>query len=250
MNIGLYQSAAALSAIERWQDVVSQNITSSDQTAYRKRTVSVGADMAGQLQTATGRSKENSGEAMPMLFPKVTTSINFKFGESQRTRRDLDVAIQGEGFFEVQRPDGSKIYTRNGEFRLRADRTLVTSTGDEVMSSAGSPIIFQPGGGAIVINQDGSIAQGTTALGRLAVLKFEDNNRLVAHSGGIFTAPEGLGSETVDNPEILQGYIEGSNTSSLREMVDLVLISRAYEANQKIISAVDDQMGKTLQALG
>lgn len=249
MNIGLYQSASSLSALEQWQDVVSRNITSSDQTAYRKRTITFSAQMAGELQSDPRRPVgHDNGTAM--LFPKVNNGINFVFGETQPTRRELDVAIQGEGFFEVQRPDGSKVYTRSGEFRMRPDRTLVTSGGDEVMSTAGSPILLSPTGGPLVIAENGTLVQGSTPLGRIAVQKFEDNSKLVPLSGGAFMAPDGVSPESVDNPSLLQGYIEGANTSSLREMVDLVLISRAYQANQKMITTIDEQMGKALEALG
>jgi flagellar basal-body rod protein FlgF len=249
MNVGLYQSAASLSALEQWQGVVSRNITSSDQTAYRKRTISFSSDLAGELQTDPHRPLGHDG-GMAMMFPKVNTGISFVYGETQPTRRELDVAIQGDGFFEIQRPDGSKVYTRSGEFRMRPDRTLVTSGGDEVMSAASAPIILAASGGPVVVNENGTIVQGSVPLGRLSVQKFADDSKLVPLSGGYFTAPDGMTPESVDNPSLLQGYVEGSNTSSLREMVDLVLISRAYEANQKMITTIDAQMGKALDALG
>lgn len=249
MNIGLYQSAASLSALERWQDVVAQNITSSQTTAYRKRTVSFSTQAAGSLQTdPSARAGQDGG--LPSLFPKVSTGIDYLNGETQPTRRELDVAIQGQGFFEIQRSDGSMVYTRSGEFRMRSDRMLVTATGDEVMSEAGAPITLLPNGAPVVINQDGTLFQGETPLGKLAVKKFADNAVLTPIAGGFFTAPEGVQPESVDEPELLQGYLEGSNVTPLREMVDLVLISRAYEANQKIITTVDQQMQKTLDALG
>jgi flagellar basal-body rod protein FlgF len=250
MNVGLYQSASALSALERWQDAVSQNITSSQTTGYRKRTVNFSTQAAGELQ-ADPRARIGSESSVPVLFPKVNTGINFLSGETQPTRRELDAAIQGEGFFEIQRPDGSHVYTRSGEFRMRADRTLVTSTGDEVLSDGGGPIALLPNGGPVAINQDGTVFQGSTSLGKLAIRKFADNSQLIPVAGGFFVpAPGSPAPESVENPELLQGYLEGSNVTPLREMVDLVLISRAYEANQKNITTVDEQMQKTLEALG
>lgn len=250
MNVGLYQSASALSALERWQDVVSQNITSSQTTGYRKRTVSFSAQAAGELQ-ANPHARIGSEGSVPVLFPKINAGINFLAGETQPTRRELDAAIQGEGFFEIKRPDDSKVYTRSGEFRMRPDRTLVTSSGDEVLSESGNPILLLPNGGAVSINQNGTIFQGSTALGKLAIRKFADNASLRPIAGGYFVAAPGTPPpESVENPELLQGYLEASNVTPLREMVDLVLISRAYEANQKIISSVDQQMQKTLDALG
>lgn len=249
MNIGLYQSASALSALEKWQDSVSQNITSSQTAGYRKRMVSFSTQAAGELQSDP-RGRIGHTASMPMLFPKVNTGINFMPGETEPTRRELDASIQGDGFFEIQRPDGSKVYTRSGEFRMRPDRTLVTSSGDEVMTESGAPIVLPPNGGKVTFNQDGTVFQGSTALGKLSIQKFADPSRLIPVAGGFFVAPPGVTPERVDNPELLQGYLEASNVTPLREMVDLVLISRAYEANQKIISTVDQQMQKTLDALG
>ena len=248
MNIGLYQSASALSALERWQDSVSQNITSSQTTGYRKRTVNFSTQPAGELH-ANPRSKIGRDAGSGMTFPKVNHGINFVSGETQPTRRELDVAIQGDGFFEVQQLDGSKAYTRSGEFRMRADRTLTTASGASVLSDGGAPITFVAGAGPITINRDGSIFQGETSLGRIAVQKFADPSALNPIAGGFFTASPAAQPQRVDEPELLQGYLEGSNVTALREMVDLVLISRAYEANQKMIKAVDDQMQKTLEAL-
>ena len=93
MNIGLYQSASALSALEKWQDNVAQNITSSQVTGFRKRTVDFSTDSAGELQTDS-KTRLGHDSGMPMLFPKVVTGINFSSGETQPTRRELDVAIQ------------------------------------------------------------------------------------------------------------------------------------------------------------
>lgn len=248
MNIGLYQSASALSALERWQDSVSQNITSSQTTGYRKRTINFSTQHAGELH-ANPRAKVGHDAALPMFFPKVETGIDFVTGETQPTRRELDVAIQGDGFFEVQMEDGTKVYTRSGEFRMRPDRTLVTSSGHEVLSDGGSPILLPAGSGSVTINSDGTISKGEALVGKLALLKFPDNSQLIPIAGGYFL-PGPAAPEQVENPELLQGYLEGSNVTPLREMVDLVLISRAYEANQKIINTVDQQMQKTLEALG
>lgn len=251
MNIGLYQSASSLSALERWQDAVSQNITSGQVTGYRKRMVNFSTDQAGELHLDP-RSKVGTDAGVPMYFPRVEGGINFQPAEAQPTRNDLDVAIMGDGFFEVQQPDGSKAYTRAGQFRMRPDRVLVNGHGFEVMSDAGNPIVLVPGGGTIAISADGMIRQGNTQLGRLAVVDFPNKNVLRPLDGGLFAAPEGIEPEPIpaEDVAVQQGYLEGSNVTALREMVDLVLISRAYEANQRMISSFDQRMEKALEALG
>ncbi|HET7535391.1 MAG TPA: flagellar hook-basal body protein [Candidatus Didemnitutus sp.] len=249
MNIGLYQSASSLSALERWQDVVAQNISSAQSTGYRKRTVEFTTEEAGE-RLIDPNARVGSDAGLPALFPKATTGINFLGGETIPTHRDLDVAISGEGFFEVQMADGSHAYTRNGEFHLKPDGTIVSSGGHEVLSDAGSPFTLLPGQGSLNINADGSVYQGNTLLGRLSVQKFENPSALVPADGGLFFNAPGANPSSVDNPDLMQGYIENSNVQPLREMVDLVLISRAYEANQRIITTADQQMQKTLEALG
>jgi flagellar basal-body rod protein FlgF len=239
MNIGLYQSAASLAALERWQDNVSQNITSAQTTGYRKRTIQFSTETAGEIRPDLN-SKAGVDGGIPSLFPKTSNGINFISGETMPTRRELDIAIQGDGFFEVQTPDGGRAYTRSGEFRLRPDRTVVTTGGLEVLTNNGDPIVLLPGGGPVVVNQDGTIFQGATALGKLSVQRFANTAALVPSSGGLFIA----------TPDLMQGYLEQSNVQPLREMVDLVLISRAYEANQKMITTIDQQMQKALEALG
>ena len=248
MNIGLYQSAASLSALERWQDAVAQNITSAQTNGFRKRTVEFSTESAGKWNTDPGR--KGGGDELQALFTQTASGINFTSGETEPTGRDLDVAIQGAGFFEVRQPDGQHAVIRSGEFHVRPDRVLVTAGNCEVMSESGAPITLLPEGGNVTINNDGTVVQGTTRLGKLSVQKFSNNAALVPAAGGLFVPGADAGVTQVSQPNLMQGYLEQSNVQPLREMVDLVLISRAYEANQKIITTNDDQMQKTLDALG
>jgi flagellar basal-body rod protein FlgF len=248
MNIGLYQSAASLSALERWQDAVTQNITSSQVTGFKKRTVEFQAMPMGEVQTDP-HGKTGQGERA--LFPEASYGVSFQPGETQPTRRDLDIALQGEGFLEVQMPDGSRGYTRAGELHIRPDRTIVTHDGNPVLTDSGSPMTLLPQGGDVAITPEGVVSQGSNQLGRLSVVKFADNSKLVPLAGGTFASTDRkMQPIPVENPMVLQGYLESSNVTPLREMVALVQIARAYEANQKIISSRDQTLGRTLEILG
>ena len=246
MNIGLYQSAASLNALERWQDAVAQNITSSQVTGFKRRTVQVAAEGKGEtMLNSDGRS--GPGEGIPALFPQTRYAIAFQPGENHPTRRDLDMAVAGDGFFNVRMPDGKTGYTRAGEFSIRADRTIVSGQGLEVLSESGEPIQLQSQGGALVVNEDGTLRQGDAVLGKFAISKTDNPARLVALAGGLFIAPQGLEMQPVERPTVQQGYLEASNVAPLREMVDLVSIGRAYEANQKLIQSRDKLMGTTIE---
>jgi flagellar basal-body rod protein FlgF len=249
MSIGIYQSASSLRALERWQDAITQNITSSQVVGFKRRSVEVSAIAAGGVQSA-GDARVERGEGRPGLFPRVNYSINYEPGEVQTTRRDLDVAIQGPGFFQVDRGDGAFAYTRAGELRMLADRSLVTSANHQVLKTDGRPVELLANGQPLVIEQDGTLRQGETTLGKLAVVNFPDPNVLNPLSAGVFVAPAGVDPQPLAQPTVLQGYLEASNVSSFREMVDLVTISRAYEANQRVIQSRDQSQQKALEALG
>jgi flagellar basal-body rod protein FlgF len=250
MNIGLYQSASSLSALERWQDVTTQNITASQVNGYRKRTVEFSGIAMGQIQTDPQKGKIGSGEGPQSVFPKATYGINFQTGENFPTKRPLDLAIEGEGYFELQLDEDTRGYTRVGAFQISPDRRLVTAEGAAVLSAAGTPIQLLPDAGELTIATDGTVTQGNTPLGKISIQKFPNTAELRPLSGGLFAAREDVEMLPVEAPVLLQGHLEGSNVTPLREMVALVQIARAYEANQRIITAQDQTLARALETLG
>lgn len=249
MNIGLYQSAASLSALERWQDAVAQNITSSQVPAYRKRTVEFSTIEMGQIQPDP-RSKVSDGNSHAAMFPQASVGVSFQPGDTQPTRREFDVAIEGEGFFEVQLADGTRGYTRAGALHPRGDRTLVTPDGNPILAEGGAQLSLQAQGGEFAVTRDGVVTQGDAQLGKLSVVRFRPNTQLIPMAGGVFVPADGSAPTAVPNAVVMQGYLEGSNVTPLREMIALVQIARAYEANQKIISSREQNLQRTIETLG
>jgi flagellar basal-body rod protein FlgF len=249
MNIGLYQSASSLTALERWQDVVTQNITASQVSGYKKRTVGFEAKPLGEMQPDS-KGRIGNGAGASAFFPGVRFGVNFQNGESFPTKRPLDVALNSDGFFVVQLPDGRKGYTRAGALSVRMDRSVVAGGGAQILSDGGNPLQMSPNGGEVSINQDGQISQNGVVIGKLGVVRFANLTDLQPLAGGVFTAREGVDPIPVAKPEVMQGQLESSNVSPLREMVSLVNIARAYEANQKVISTQDQTLEKALQTLG
>ncbi len=249
MNIGLYQCAASLASLERWQEIVAQNITSSQVAGFRKRTVEFSSIQMGTIQ-ADPKAKQGSGGVTPAMFPSTRTGVSFQPGETAPTRRELDVALEGDGFFEVEMADGSKAYTRSGEFHLGADRTILSRASLPVMTTNGTPIVTQRSGGSISIGEDGKVSQGTNQFGKINVVTFADKAKLIPLGGGLFSPADGAEPIEMKKPGVLQGYLEGSNVTALNEMIALVQIARAYEANQKIITNRDQNIQKALEMLG
>ena len=216
MTVGLYQNTAALAALERWQQASSHNISASQVPGFKRQLVQFSAQPSGEMV---------------------------------QTRRDLDVAISGDGFLSVRLPDGREGFTRAGQLSVRADRTLVTADNLPVLGASRAPIILQAGG-AISIDADGEISQAGQVVDTLAVSRVADPQKLEPLSGGVFLPTADEAPIAAAGGSVMQGYIEGSNISPMREMIDLVSIARAYEANQKIISTRDQLLQRTLDTLG
>ena len=241
MNIALYLGAAAMGTLERWQESIASNIAASSTPGYRKEEVGFSVTPSGSIATGAAR-----GASSAISFPTVQHTVNFTPGQIVGTGRDLDVAIQGDGFFEVQLPDGTRGYTRSGSFYTNSDRQLVDAQGRQVSGEGGSGIQLLPEGGAVNIARDGTITQGGQPIGRLAVYQFDNPQTLQAVSGGLFLA----GSEAphaLEQPSLEQGSLETSNVQPVGEMVNLIRASRAYEAAQKVITSRDDTMDKTIR---
>jgi flagellar basal body rod protein FlgG len=245
MTVGLYQNTAALAALERWQQASSHNISASQVPGFKRQLVQFTAQPSGELRT--GQFK--SDEGLSGSFPSARVRLDFAPGEMVQTRRDLDVAISGDGFLSVRLPDGREGFTRAGQLSVRADRTLVTSDNLPVLGAGRAPITLQAGG-AISINADGEISQAGQVIDTLAVSRFADPQKLEPLSGGVFLPTADEAPLAAAGGSVMQGYIEGSNISPMREMIDLVSIARAYEANQKIISTRDQLLQRTLDTLG
>lgn len=239
MNVGVYTGAAALNAYERWQDTIARNISSASVPGYKKtETVFKGAE---QKTTAAAQTPGSD------MLPSTLTRINFEPGQLRATGSELDFAIQGSGFFKVQQPDGSMAYTRDGEFRIGPDKTLLTKQGLVVQGESG-PITFKDGSGPIRINEEGVITQREEAVGKLPVFDFADPQSLERTGNGFFksnAAPQAL-----ERTDVVNGFVEGSNVSALTEMVNLITVSRAYAAGQKIVQSSDDTMAKAIEILG
>lgn len=245
MNIGLYLGASALGALERWQAATSHNIAASGTPGFRKQEVEFSTQTAGTMPTgATGASA-----ARPVQFPSSNVSVSFQPGQFIGTGRELDVAIRGEGFFEVQTPDGERAYTRSGSFYTNTDRTVVDAQGNLLLGEGGAPIQLLPEGGPLAIAADGTLSQGGQQIGRLTIQKFANQQALTPLAGGLFAA-NGQTPETVEKPELMQGSLETSNVQPVGEMVNLIQVSRAYEAAQKVITTRDDLLDKTIRAVG
>jgi flagellar basal-body rod protein FlgG len=139
------------------------------------------------------------------------------------------------------------MYSRNGSFTIRPDRTLVTQSGDPVLAVGGGTITI-PDSGEIYINSDGEIRVGDQLIATLRVVSFENLEELRAHGYNLFRAlPTAI--ETPATIHVQQGFLEASNVNVVREMVNMINVSRAYELNQRMVSIHDTILGQAVSEI-
>ena len=177
----------------------------------------------------------------------------FTQGQLTSTGDKLDLAIQGDGFFEIQRPDGTTGFTRDGTFKLSAQGQVVTIDGLPVLSG------FQPvpvGTTAVNISENGQVtlqgANGTTSF-RLTLTRFANPSGLRSLGGNLYEETAASGSPEIGQAgeqgygSVMQGYIESSNVNIVEEMVNLIVAQRAYEINSKSIQTSDEMLQNVAQ---
>lgn len=246
MKAGLYQGAQVLSGLEQWQQQISENIAASQVPGFRQGGFAFESRLDKALTQEQVDQQKASGYVAP---PEAVSRTSFVQGELQATGLPTHVAIEGEGFFKVQTPDQKNIYTRNGQFHFNDENILVDAFGNAVMGESGF-ITQNESAAAIEINSQGQVLQDGAVINKLGVFKVQDPNQLIRTEGG-FQLPEGVGDAGLsDTYKVAQGFLEGSNVSPVHQMIQLIQVSKAYEANQKIISEIDAQYGRAIEYLG
>lgn len=245
MNVSLYQAAAAMNANARWQEVIAENLAGSSIPGSRKQDISFSAVSAGMAPGLTGLN----GAAYVM--PKSTATVNFQQGTLRPSGLPTDMAIEGPGFFEVQLPNGTHAFTRDGELQLNAVGQLVTKQGYMVMSDSG-PLQLDPANSTpISVSATGEVSQGGGVKGRIRLMEFSQPSLLKPIGAGCFLANNpGMQALPAQSSQLRQGFLEGANTSPTTEMASLITAMRMFEANQKVMQVQDERMGRVITDLG
>lgn len=252
MMRALYSSAAGMQSQQTNLDVISNNLANVNTTGFKKNKAEF-QDLLYQTSRAAG-AEQGGGNQVPTGIQighgsrLVATSKVFTTGELTQTGERLDVAIQGDGFFEVQMPDGTTAYTRDGALKTASDGRITTSDGLVVQSG------FQPipaGTTSIVISPTGEVttngANGNQTF-RVQLVRFANPSGLESLGRNLYRETLASGTAEIGNPgedgygELQQGYLEMSNVKVVEEMVNLIIAQRAYEVNSKAVQAADEMM--------
>ena len=231
-----------MNGLEQWQDAISQNLANTDVAGYK----AVGVSMHTQ-KMSTGNT-DDFAASLGSEMVKANTTVDNRMGNLVQSGSKMDCAIDGDGYFQVRTTDGSTKYTRDGHFHVNNQNQIVNASGEALMGTSGVISVTQ-GGGDISVDSTGHIYQGAAQVGQMAIVNASNPGSLVPAGGGFVSdTSSDPGMQQVGTPRVLQGYYETSNVSALREMVNMILVSRAYEANEKAIGSADSSMGKATNA--
>src|SRR6266481_5409767 len=248
----LYSSAAGMQSQQLNLDVISNNLANVNTTGFKRSKIEF-QDLLYQNTSVAG-AEQGNGTQLPTGMQvgqgsrAVATSKIFTEGELTQTGERLDIAIQGDGFFEVQMPDGTKAYTRDGALKTASDGRITTSDGLPLQGG------FQPipsGTTSISISPTGEVTT-TTPSGsqnfRVQLVRFANPAGLDSLGRNLYRETTASGNAELGNPgengfgDLAQGYLEMSNVKVVEEMVNMIVAQRAYEINAKAVQASDEMM--------
>lgn len=258
MNLSLYSAATGMEAQQLNLNTIANNLANVNTPGFKRSKIEF-QDLLYQKPARASGTDSGGGNLVPTGVEVgngarvAGTSKVFTQGQLTQTGEKLDVAIQGDGFFEVQRPDGTLGYTRDGSFKLNAQGQVVTVDGLPVLSG------FQPipaGASSISIAENGQVtvqsANGTQSF-RIALTRFANPAGLRSLGGNLYEETPASGTPEAGLPgeqgfgSTMQGYIESSNVNIVEEMVNLIVAQRAYEINSKSIQTSDEMLQNIAQ---
>jgi flagellar basal-body rod protein FlgG len=240
----LYSAATGMRAQQTSMDVVANNLANATTSGYKRDRVDlVDLDYQTLLLAEGGTGQVGLGSAPGSIAKE------HEQGAFQETGRGLDVAIQGEGFLQVVRPDGTLAYTRAGNLQIDGRGRIGLPTGDLLQPR----ITVPPNASDLVIAADGrisaTVAGQSQELGRVQTASFANPGGLRAVGDNLFAATANSGAAAVGAPgeggrgPLTQGVLEGSNVNVGTEMISLITTQRAFEAASRVVTASDEMMG-------
>lgn len=258
MNPSLRTSASGMIAQQRMIDVIANNLANVNTTGFKRSRAAFEDVLYETLQGESLVNYQSNDTVAPVQVGKGVRVANIlryhQQGSLQQTGRSFDLAIEGEGFFQVQRPDGTAGYTRDGSFTLSSTGALVTGSGYLLQPGVTVPpdaseVSISPNGIVSVRSGDGAAAP--VEIGRLELVRFANPTGLESLGENLYRETVASGTPITGQAQeqgfgrIMQGSLESSNVEIVVEMTDMIAAQRAYEINAKAIRATDDMMQAT-----
>lgn len=256
---GLYTAWTGMVNEQKRLDVISNNMANSDTTGYKRQ----GVTSQSFDDELTVRIHDNQiGTAAPRRIGSMNLGVkvgetyhDFSQGSLRETGNTYDLALSGDGFFTIQTTNKQGVtstkYTRDGSFTVNRDGYLVTKDGDYVLGTNGNRIQI-PGAQTaqqVAFDKSGNVLVNGRQVATLNIVSFANPQNLLLYGENMYEATNQAGLQA-STATVNQGYLEMSNTNVISEMVDMITITRAYEAGQKMIQTTDSTLDKAVNEIG
>mgnify|MGYP003385762131 CR=1 FL=1 len=236
MESPIYVLLSQQDALQRQMDVTAQNIANVNTTGYKSNDILFEDFLV----------KPDKKFTHHMVLDRATIR-NTTQGTFIKTDNPLDIAISGQGYFAVQTPQGTQ-YTRQGAFQMDAEGNIVTADGYPLLSGGGSTVAIPTSAQSVEIGLDGTISTEKGKVGRLQVVKFNNEQLMKQTYGGFYKTDEA--PEIDETVQLHQGKVESSNVKSIQEMTHVIEISRAYERVARLIDGENQRLTNAIRSLG
>ncbi|PKF51197.1 flagellar basal-body rod protein FlgG [Enterovibrio nigricans] len=261
MHSSLWVSKTGMAAQDTKMTAISNNLANVNTVGFKRDRV-VFEDLFYSIQRQPGAQVDDinqlpSGVQLGSGVRVVGTQKVFTQGNTQNTSQELDMAVMGQGFFQIENSDGEIMYSRNGQFHVNSEGLMVNTQGlplePQVQIPDNALSVFVGVDGRVTVTTAGDPAPQD--IGQITLAKFINPAGLEAVGGNLFreTEASGMAEELVAGQDgagsIKQGALEGSNVQVVEEMVDMITTQRAYEMNAKVVSAADDMLKFVAQSV-
>ena len=228
-------------ALQRQMDVVANNMANINTTGFKSEQI-----LFEEYVMPVARDQDFPGLDQPLSYVQDWATIHdLSGGAMVQTGSELDVGLNGDGFFAVQTAAGDR-WTKAGSFQLSANGTLVDASGNPVLGEGG-PIQFGPDETGILIAADGSISSSAGQKGRLRLVEFDNVQALTREGSNLWAGGTPVAAT---NTRTMQGFIEKSNVSGVSEMAEMIRVQRAYESAANLAQKQDELRRNAIQRLG
>ena len=237
---GLYRSASAMLPRLKQQEAIANNLANVSTPGFRKDMI-----FTQELSRAQARQTIQKSDWQQPMIDQVYTS--FEQGGLDKTDNPLDLALEGNGLFVYETKEGDLVYSRAGNLIVNPQGFLVNPEGHRLLGDGG-PI--NVGAGTVSVSESGQVDVDNALLANIRVVDFEDKSALQKVGNAAFMIPEGIEPAAAVDFTIRQGYLESSNVEIIREMVNMIISFRNYEADAQAAKAQDDSLAKLMANVG
>ena len=248
MSDAIYQATSGALIQQYRMEILSNNLANVNTVGFKEDRAHFKLLDADPIYPSDPTAEARSGiEPVLLGNPSLDSYVNFSQGAMQHTGNPLDMAIQGDGFFNIQTPQGVQ-YTRKGNFLISDEGRLVTAEGFPLLGKSG-PIQIDEG--AITIDKDGGIQVDGSQVDEIRISRFSNLRQLQKVGESRFRALDGNASAvSSESFELRQGYVERGNVDPIRGMVEMIEALRVFEAYQKILETLDEVNAQTVSEVG